>query len=239
MQIDVLITPQIGTTMNLAEYRVVVLDILRATSTIVTALGNGAMEVIPEVEPAEVRKRVRDIGVQDCVSGGERKGYKIEGFDLGNSPAEYTKERVNGKKVILCTTNGTKAIKWAQGASEILIGSFLNIQCLIDYLKKSQQSLIIVCSGREMNLSLEDLACAGMIVQKLEAEDPDLQLTDSARVARLSWERFASQDLGQFIRQTEHGRYLMEIGMEHDVVGCVTLNQFPILPRFVKGKITL
>lgn len=239
MYVEVLVIPQITGNFGLVEQRVVIIDVLRATSTIITALGNGASEVIPESEPAEAMKVVRNIGARDCISGGERKGYKIEGFVLGNSPAEYSRERVEGRKVILCTTNGTKAIKWAQGADEVLIGAFLNMQKLINYLKENLQNLVIVCSGREGNLSLEDLACAGMIISELDSAGIDLQLSDSARVASLIWRQLAAPDLVQFIRGTEHGRYLMGIGMEQDLLSCVTLNKYAILPRYVKPKIFL
>jgi 2-phosphosulfolactate phosphatase len=163
VQADVLLVP--GNNLNLTAKKVVVIDVLRATSTIVTALGNKALEIIPVIEPSEVIDLIKKLGPGECLTGGERKGLKIEGFDMGNSPAEYKKERVEGKKIIISTTNGTKAIKSTQGAAEVYIGSFLNVRAVVDHLREGDQDIIIICSGRDQNLCLEDLACAGMMIQ--------------------------------------------------------------------------
>ena len=232
-QVDVILVP--AGNANLTDKKVVVMDVLRATSTIVTALGNKALEIIPVVEPVEVADLVRAIGPKECLAGGERKGLKIEGFDLGNSPAEYTEERVRGKKLILCTTNGTKAIKSAQGAAEVCIVSFLNIAVIVDYLRDSSQDIVLICSGRDQSLCLEDLACAGMMVQSLQA---NAQLTDAAKLALYVWEK-AGPDLEGFVKQTQHGRYLQEIGMAEDIGRCLTFNKYPIIPKYKNGKISL
>ncbi len=236
MLIDVLVIPQLGNNRDQANKRIVVLDILRATSTIVTALYNGAAEVIPIQEYEEALTLVRSVGRNVCLLGGERKGYKIEGFDLGNSPSEYTKERVEGKKVILCTTNGTKAIKTFQSASEVLIGSYLNIDRLVGYLTENPQDTTLVCSGREGNLSLEDLVCAGMII-RLVSEAVAAEMTDAAMVALYTTKQNSRVSLEKFISSTEHGRYLKEIGMGEDLKVCTALNSSPVLPRFEGGRI--
>jgi 2-phosphosulfolactate phosphatase len=236
LKVDVVVVPSNNSNVNLAGKKVVVIDVLRATSTIVTALGNKALEVIPVIEPVEVADLQRIIGPRECLTGGERKGLKIEGFDLGNSPAEYTEERVQGKKLILCTTNGTKAIKWAQGASEVYIGSFLNIQAIIEQLRGSGQDLILICSGRDQNVSLEDLACAGMMTQLLQ--DEANILTDAAKLALYVWEK-ASPNLEDFVKQTQHGRYLKEIEMEEDIGRCLELNKYPLLPKYCNGRISI
>jgi 2-phosphosulfolactate phosphatase len=236
VQIDVLAVPS-DYNINLADKKVVVIDVLRATSTIVTALANKALEVIPVIELLEVTDLVKAIGSRECLTGGERKGLKIAGFDLGNSPAEYTEERVQGKKLILCTTNGTKAIKLAQGATEVYIGSFLNIQAIVDQLRNSGQDLTLICSGRDRNVSLEDLACAGMMAQLLQERTQKI-LTDTAKLAQYVWEK-ASPNLEEFVKQTQHGRYLKEIGMEEDIGRCLTVNKYPIIPKYSNGKISL
>lgn len=238
MKVDVLFYPQYGTAAPLSDKTVVVLDILRATSTIVSALANGALEVIPVLEPSEAVGLLRGLGVRECVTGGERKGFKVEGFELGNSPMEYSHDKVSGKKVILCTTNGTKAIKWTQNASEVIIGAYLNLQTVVDYLGKKAQDLVIVCSGREMTLGLEDLACAGLIAQQLETAH-GAELTDAAKVARFAAEQASLEGIGSFVKATEHGQYLAEIGMGSDLESCVALNQYPILPKYKNGKIVI
>lgn len=236
MKVDVYFYPH-GGSAALNDKNVVVLDVLRATSTIVTALSHGAIEVIPVLEPVEAVDLLRGIGSTDCVTGGERKGYKIEGFDFGNSPLEYTEDSISGKKVILTTTNGTKAIKWVQGAAEVLIGSYLNVSAIADYLREDQRDTVIVCSGREGNFSLEDLACAGKITALLKEAIPSLEMSDAAQTACWISERADQTGLEKFIGETEHGRYLKEIGMASDIKACSALDQHPILPHYRNGKI--
>jgi Phosphosulfolactate phosphohydrolase and related enzymes len=237
VKVDVLVVPPGQMNANLAEKNVVVIDVLRATSTIVTALGNQAIEIIPVAEPVEVADLIRKLGPKEYLTGGERKGLKIEGFDLGNSPAEYTGERVGGKKLILCTTNGTKAIKAAQGAAEACIGSFLNAAAVIDHLRDGTRDITLICSGRDQNLCLEDLACAGWMVRSLQTGN-NLELTDAAKLALYVWEK-AEPDLEGFIEQTRHGQYLQEIGMGEDIGRCLNMNQYPIIPRYDQGRIKL
>ncbi len=236
MLIDVLVTPQLNYNRDQVNKRIVVLDILRATSTIVTALNNGATEVIPVQEYDEALKLVKSIGRNICLLGGERKGHKIEGFDLGNSPLEYTRERVEGKKIILCTTNGTKAIKSFQNGMEVLIGSYLNVDHLVGYLIKSDRDIILACSGQDGNLSLEDLACAGMIARMVTNAVP-ADLTDTAKVALFTAKQQGKASLEKFISSAEHGLSLKEIGMGEDIKVCTVLNSAPILPRFEGGRI--
>ena len=236
MLIDVLVLPQLGNSRELVNKRIVALDVLRATSTIVTALYNGATEVIPVQEYDEALNLVRSIGRNICLLGGERKGLKIEGFDFGNSPMEYTREQVEGKKIILCTTNGTKTIRTFQNVGEVLVGSYLNMERLVDYLIKDPQDTTIVCSGREGVLCLEDLACAGMIV-RLVTEAVEADLTDAAKVAIYTAKQNSRISLVKFINQTEHGSYLNSIGMGEDLKFCTKLNSAPIIPRFKEGRI--
>ncbi|HEX3045033.1 MAG TPA: 2-phosphosulfolactate phosphatase [Bacillota bacterium] len=240
MRIDVALTPQlINRSQTQTGQTVVVLDILRATSTIVTALGNQARKVIPVVEPAQVVEIKNSRPDETIIAGGERSGFKIEGFDLGNSPAEYSPEKVAGKDVILCTTNGTKAINLAKGAREIFIGSFLNMGVLVKYLQNNALDILIVCSGRDGNISLEDLAGAGMIVQALESTSSERFLTDPAKIARYTYEQARATGLEEFVGQTEHGKYLREIGLGADILRCAVLNKYPILPRFENGEIKI
>jgi 2-phosphosulfolactate phosphatase len=236
VQVEVLTVPA-NQAINLADKKVVVIDVLRATSTIVTAFGNRALELIPVIEPVEVADLIKRIGPGEFLTGGERKGIKIEGFDLGNSPLEYTEERVGGRKIVLCTTNGTKAIKMAQNACELYIGSFLNIQAVTNRLQGSSQDVVLVCSGRDQSLCLEDLACAGLIVESLVGEIGNI-MTDSAKLACYVWEK-AKADLEGFIKQTQHGRYLTEIGMEEDIGRCLAFNKYSIVPQYRNGKICL
>jgi 2-phosphosulfolactate phosphatase len=237
MKVDVLLYPQALTHQPINDKKVVVIDVLRATSTIVTALAHQAAQVIPVIEPTEAIELSRRIGVSECILGGEQKGFKIEGFDVGNSPTEYDAATVAGKKVILCTTNGTKAIKWAQNAAEVLIGAYLNITAICDHLAASEQDVLFVCAGRELNVCLEDLACAGMMVQALKKRRGDLELSDAAAIALFVTERAQTTALDQFFATTQHGQYLIAAGMAADLQECAALDKFAIALYFVDGKI--
>ncbi len=234
MLIDVILVPPAAVSKSPEGQIAVVLDILRASSTIVTALGNQALRVIPVVEPQEAFQLRHKAG--DCILGGERKGYKIDGFDLGNSPAEYSEENIAGRTIVLSTTNGTKAALWAKEACKIIIGSFLNMDAVCDHITSRPNDITIVCAGREGNPSLEDMACAGMIVSMIGST---YQLTDAAKAAWYTFEKARQTGLTAFVSQTEHGRYLNEIGMGSDIALCTNLNKFPILPELKDGAITL
>lgn len=222
MTIDVVLIPQEFKQKRLQGQVTVVLDILRATSTIVTALNNHALRVIPVVEPEEALALQQEIGIEDCVVGGERKGFIIKDFNYGNSPAEYTIDNVAGKTIVLCTSNGTKAIHWANEAREVIIGSFLNMATILEYLQSIQDDITIICAGREGNLSLEDLVAAGMIVSALT----DRTLSDTAKVALYAFEKAKAIGLTLFVGQTEHGCYLQACGMEADIALCTELNKY-------------
>ncbi len=241
MEADVtMVLPQLNGNPELNGKKAVVIDALRATSTMVTALQNKATEVIPVMEPAEVVDLVRNIGAEECVSGGERRGLRIDGFDLGNSPREYLEEKIGGKKVILCTTNGTRAVKLAQGAAEVLIGCFLNLGAVVEYLKACDQDTVFVCAGRGSHgLSLEDLVCAGGMIDRLKRAGLDLQLTDAAATALLAFQKAARTGLAGFLRQTDNGRNLIAIGLEEDIDACAAVDSMPLLPRYVNGKVAV
>ncbi|TCL76371.1 2-phosphosulfolactate phosphatase [Hydrogenispora ethanolica] len=242
MQADVtLALPQLSGNTEINNKITVVIDALRATSTIVTALHHQAIEVIPVVEPAEAVELAKNIGAQECITGGERRGLRIDGFELGNSPLEYTEERIAGKKIILSTTNGTKAIKLAsQGAAEVLIGSFLNVQAVIEYLSQAGRDLVIACAGRgNWGLSLEDLACAGWIIRGLIDAGLEPGLTDAAKTALYAQREARSIGLEKFFRQTDNGRNLIEVGLEQDLAACADLNSMPLLPRYSNGRVAV
>lgn len=238
--IDTVLLPSWAGTKPLAGQLAVVLDIFRATSSMVTALGNHALQVIPVSEPEAAFELQRKFGAGQCILGGERKGFKIPGFDLGNSPAEYTEDVISGKTVILSTSNGTQAALWAKESREVLIGSFLNMAAICDYLKSrlsdgnNAPDITIVCAGREGNFSLEDFTGAGMIVHLAGA---NCELTDTAKVALLTYEKARQSGIATFTSQAEHGRYLKEIGMESDIDLCTEVDKYSILPRMADGVI--
>ena len=234
----------------------VVIDVLRATTTIVTALAAGARSIWPCSSIDEARERARDVlkgfprpstsatAPETVVLGGERGGLKIEGFDLGNSPAEYTAESVGGKAVVLTTTNGTKALLHAVGAKPIL-GAFVNLSAVCRELGGSVQ-VDLLCAGTDGKITREDVLLAGAIVARL-TEEPHWQPDDQALIARDAWLHVAGRMSGNdlqarlvaALRASRGGRNLIEIGMAADIELAADIDRFTIVPRFHadKGKI--
>lgn len=214
---------------------VVVVDVFRATTTITTALANGAKFVLPCAEVEQALRLYEPYDENEAVLGGERDGVKIPGFHLGNSPAEYSEERVANRVVILTTTNGTRAIDQARAAEKLFLGCFLNLSRLAGALA-DESMVTIVCAGDGGRMGLEDFACAGGIVAKLAPRSGNL--SDSALAARLLF-RSVRTRLAEFLSSTEHGRELARLGFRSDVDYALDLNSVPVLPRLAENRIQL
>src|SRR5579863_786881 len=158
----------------------VVIDVLRATSTIVHALAAGATSVVPCGEIEEARRIAAQCPVGTYLLGGERGGRKIKGFDLGNSPSEYVRTVVSGKKVIFTTTNGTQALIRAKEARRVLVGAMSNLGAVVEHLANESGPVHLVCSGTERRVTLEDVLCAGAIAHWLELADERADTDDDA-----------------------------------------------------------
>lgn len=256
MKIDVTLLPSQLEKRELAGKAVVVIDVLRATSTVATALANGCREVVPILEPADAEAVVRDLPPGSFLLGGERRGLKIPGFDLGNSPTEYRPEVVGGKTVILSTTNGTRAAILSREADVVAFGSFLNARAVAAYCRERCGELILACAGRVGDFSLEDTVCAGMIISYLHGagdgrqtgparefepeyapeNGPGPELTDSALAARLLYERYEGR-LDRALDESGHGRYLAKIGLGDDLAACAAVDTIPLVPIFRDGRI--
>ncbi|MEX2573006.1 MAG: 2-phosphosulfolactate phosphatase [Balneolaceae bacterium] len=216
---------------------VVIVDVLRATSTIVTALANGAKAVIPVGDMGEASRISQSVDSDDYLLCGEKDGIKIDGYDLGNSPLEYKSEVIAGKSLIFNTTNGTKAIKKSMGAEDIFIASFLNLDAVVDVLKKTERDIVIVCSGWRGRLSLEDLLLAGNIIYKLSGGTLQPDARDGAKVAFSLYEKFGN-DLQSVILNSNHATRLQELGGNEDISYCCQLNSSRVLPVLKEGIIT-
>ena len=236
--VDVVFSPHLLPYCDLSAKTVVVTDILRATTTITVALGNGASSVVPVLTPADAFHFAND--TPNALIGGEREGIKVDGFDLGNSPCEYTKSVVAGRPVVLTTTNGTRTLRACQSASRVLVGCFLNLQSVIDYLKRMTGKIAIACSGREGNFCLEDAVFAGACAYALKcyAEDIgcDFQLTDAAEAARILYHEYR-HDLIGMLKNCYHGKNLANIGLEADLEFCAQTNIIDSVPRQIDNQI--
>jgi 2-phosphosulfolactate phosphatase len=227
MIIDVILTPAELPALaerDLGRMVCVVLDVLRATSTIVTALQNGAAAVIPVSEISEALETGRRR--PDVLLGGERKGVKIrtaEGeFDFGNSPREYTPEKVRDKTIVSTTTNGTRALRACAGARLVLAASFLNLGATVNYLgEKRFEHVLVVCAGTGENLALEDVLAAGALCESLLDIGAATELSDSAQIALAAFEK-AQWNLPGTISKSVNARRLLAIPeLSDDVEFCL------------------
>ncbi len=228
MKIDCHFTPGPVDELALRERTVVVIDVLRASSTIVTALGNGAREVIPASTVESAMKIAGTLGPEQALLGGERNGRIIQGFDLGNSPAEYAPSKVQGKSVIFTSTNGSQAMVKARYAAELAIGAFINMSAMASFLRERPRDFVLLCSGRNGGFSLEDAVCAGMLVSRVVGER-EASMSDSA-IAAASLYRSLGRAILKMMRTSDHGRYLEEIGFGADIRYCAAVDSVPIVP---------
>jgi len=237
MQVEVL--PNAGSPRipYLEDKLVIVIDVLRATSTMVTALANGCQSIIPVLSPEDAIEM--RLTLPGSLLGGERLALLIEGFDLGNSPFDYVPEKVGGKKVIITTTNGTRAIRDASAAPKIWMASFLNMQSVVlavlRQFEKSDklQGIVVFCAGTEERFDLPDTLCAGMLIDGL---GKNVTLNDLGEAALMLY-RSSENSIVDKIRDSVHGKKLISLGFERDVIYCSTLNILPIIPVFEEGEI--
>jgi len=237
--LETLFIPEEIKNIELAGKLVVIIDVLRASSTIITALANGCRCFIPILSPDQAKKKAQQFEKERVLLGGEREGVKIEGFDLGNSPREYKREAVKDKTIIFSTTNGVKTLEMVKSAYRIIIGSFLNLQAVCNYCTNYRGDILIICAGKEGKFSLEDAACAGMIINSLRGVFPvACQEADANLSARLLYEKFGNNIL-EILRKSQHGRYLESIGLGEDLKSCSQLDFFHIVPIFRDGIISI
>jgi 2-phosphosulfolactate phosphatase len=241
MQLFVHNLPQLIEPSELAGSVVVVVDQLRASSTICQALAAGARGVVPLVEIDGTLERASSYARSEIVLGGERGGRRIEGFDLGNSPTEYTPERVAGRTVLFTTTNGARALSHAHQARRVLVGATVNRGAIVAELLGSSR-VDILCAGTDGQITGEDILAAGAIVDGLCLRSSDsLETNEAADAARLAWRELlaAAHALGrsasdQFARQlpeTAGGKNLLAIGHEFDLEVCARLDALDVAPE--------
>lgn len=235
--IDVYFSVQAFTEENLRGKTAVIIDILRATSSIVTAIHNGAKKIIPVEDMSDAVKIARTMDANDYLLCGEKDGVKIEGYHLGNSPQEYTREAIADQTLIFNTTNGTKAIKKAALANRIYIGAFLNQQAVIDALKEHDDEVVLICSGWRGRVSLEDTLFAGSLLYQLFDKKLPESTKDGAKMAFSLYEKFGSQ-LEETIQKSDHAYRLKNLVPEGDISFCCQINKFDVLPGMCDGLIT-
>jgi 2-phosphosulfolactate phosphatase len=210
---------------------VVIIDIFRATSTITAALHNGAKCVIPVASVTECIEI--GAGIPGSLTAGERDGKIAEGLLHGNSPLEYPADFIGGKTLVLTTTNGTRLLHKVQGASLIVIGSFLNLDALSEFLLKQDKKVLLACASWKDKFNLEDTLFAGAVISKLQ-EQFEINC-DSARAARLLFNASGGGNFIEFLKDSSHYKRLSSFGLRQDMEYCLAPNLHPVVP-FLRGR---
>lgn len=219
---------------------VAVIDVLRAATTIAVALHNGAKNVVPFDSQDDVVIRSKSFERSLVRLAGERKMLPIPGFDFGNSPREFTREAVEGKTVLLATTNGTGVLVGLQGARDVAVAAYVNFSAVLAMLRAAARSgtdISIIGAGRERQFSLEDAACAGRYVRHIAKRLPGAELNDAARASAMIDRRYG-ESLDRLFRESSHGRALVEAGFAEDLLVCAAVDTYPVVPIYQERQIT-
>ena len=230
MNIEVCFSPQSYSLFHNPGSIVVVIDILRASSAITTAFFNGVSKMIPVATIEEAQKYKNE----GFIVAAERNGEIVKGFDLGNSPFGYMNAKVKGKTIVITTTNGTQAINVAMDAHKIIIGSFLNLDTVVKYLKKEKKDIVFLCSGWKNKFNLEDTLYAGAAAEQLIYKYGFNSTCDST-IAAMELYKLAKHDLYGFLAHSSHRSRLEKLDLERDIRYCLTPNQCPVVP-VLEGK---
>lgn len=240
MRVDVFFTPQEVAPGDVAGRVVAVVDVLRASTSIAVALENGARAVIPLASSEEVVSRAKNLARSEVKLAGERKSQQISGFDYGNSPLEFTRENVDGKTILMSTTNGTNAILAVQGARDVLIASYVNFSAVLSMLRAALRGgtdVAIVCAGQEKHFSLEDTACAGLFVQHITEKLIKAEINDAAQAAMAIDKKFGANRKKLF-KSSSHGIALADAGFAEDLEACAALDSYSVVPVYQDRQIT-
>lgn len=230
MRIELHFTPHQTDELALRDKTIVVIDVLRASTSIITALSNGAKEIIPVATVESAVKISGNLFGDVTLLGGERNGRIIEGFHLGNSPFEYSEERVKGKSIIFSSTNGSLAMSRARYAKEMAVCGFVNITSVVAFVQQNPRDFIIVCAGNNGMFSLEDSVCAGMLIHRLtEGKAGTCELSDGALASMTLYKGFGRSIL-KMIKNSERGVFLSQIGFGDDLAACAGVDTIPVLP---------
>ena len=239
MKIAVHFTPLGVSAPELAGRGVVVIDVLRAATTIITALANGAKAVVPAATSEEAVRLTANLAKDGFLLAGERKSLKIEGFALGNSPREMTPAVVSGKTIFLATTNGTPALVATQGGDPVLVGAAVNFKALVARARAvfaERGDLVIVCAGREREFALEDAYTAGRIVRALKRGTRQLRLNDAAAAASDLTTHFGGW--ADALSRCAAAQQLAEVDLGEDVAFSAKPDRFSVVPTYADRRIT-
>lgn len=234
--LQTVLSPKLLDIYDVTNSIVVIIDVFRATSTIATALYNGAEKIIP----VDAVDKCIAIGkaTPNSITAGERDGKVIEGLQYGNSPTDYPRDFIEGKTLVLTTTNGTKLLSMAlqQGASNVITGSFPNLSSVCDYLISQNKNVFLGCSAWKDRFNLEDTLFAGAVIERIQEHftihcDSSLMAADMYQLHK--------NELKTFIRRTTHWHRLAQYGLEKDMEYCVSIDVANVLPLYKNGALVV
>lgn len=235
LQVHVL--PDLAPKEKLRASVAVVVDVLRATTTIVHALAAGCTGVYPVVEVGEAQTLADQMPAGKVLLGGERGGLPVPGFDLGNSPGEYTPQRCNGMALVFTTSNGTRALARAAEAGRVLVAAFVNFSAVCEQLRTEARPVHILCAGAQGEVALEDVMLAGGLVEAL-SEVEDVKLNDGARLAWDTFENHRRLLLGS-LEISQGGVHLQKLGMQDDLQAAAQVDKFALVPELKRDPLRL
>jgi 2-phosphosulfolactate phosphatase len=236
-RVDLFLTPAEAARVSIEERRIVVVDVLRTCTSIIHALRNGAAKVIPVETVEDATRLAQTLDPKSRLLCGEREGRKVSGFDLGNSPREYERAKVEGATLVFASTNASPLMAGLLEGHEQRLLAYVNVSALADSVRTEDADLAIICAGRNGRFSLEDAACAGTLVRRLTEFGGAAVLNDAAEMAR-EYDRAHGRDPEAILRKSEHGRYLIELGFEEDLPICAALDGVPLVPVLKDGRVT-
>jgi 2-phosphosulfolactate phosphatase len=241
VRIDVLLGEAQVAAADVADRVVVVIDVLRAATTVAAALDAGARAVIPFETVDETASRAKAYARGEVQLAGERRMVKIDGFDLGNSPTEYTTASVDGRTILYTTTNGTMALAATHGARGCYFAAFVNAAATVSSVRSAIEAggdVTIICAGHERRVALEDVVCAGRLVRGISADLPGVTRGDGARVAEMAERPFIG-GIASVALEASHAKSLIAAGFERDVELCLTLDRYDRAVRYHDRQLQL
>ncbi len=230
ISVDACFSPYLYPVYKTDDSIVVIIDIFRATSAICTAFEHGAEKMIPVATVEEAR----EWKAKGYLVGAERDAIPLEGFDFGNSPYSYMGEEVKGKTIVITTTNGTQAIEAAKNAYKVVVGSFLNINALCEWLVSEKRDVLLLCSGWKNKFNLEDALFAGAVTELLSTLTDEYKLGDACLALKFLYQQ-AKQDPIKFVANASHKERLARLNLKKDVKYCLTPNQTRVIPVLKDG----
>lgn len=228
--ISTCVSPQLLPLHTLEDKVAIAVDILRATSSMITAFAYDVASITPVPTLADCRM----LKEQGFVIAGERGGQKVDGFDLGNSPFEFMDHQLNGKDLAFTTTNGSQAILSVTDAKTVLLGSFLNLSATAEFLRQQHKSVLILCAGWKGRLNIEDTLYAGALAELLHN---DFTYEDDATMAAASLYQHASSDLPGYLKKGSHAQRLAGFENHRDLEFCIQMDKFHLNAIYRNGRL--